>query len=69
MSTPIRYSQEPVELSLDGWLLEGTPVPGCKTCAASCDRRSRALKRKDWRVACAAARDIRNHGREHSEAA
>lgn len=68
MSTPIRYSQNPVELPLDAWLVEGTPAFGCKKCATSDERRSRALKRKDWRVACEAARGIRNHDRDHSEA-
>ncbi|GAU65103.1 hypothetical protein SSP35_01_04400 [Streptomyces sp. NBRC 110611] len=65
MTSPIRYSQDPVQLPLDQWLVEGHPVPGCKKCAVSDERRSEAVSRKDWRAACAAARDIRSHNESH----
>ncbi|WP_030991552.1 hypothetical protein [Streptomyces sp. NRRL S-1813] len=69
MISLIWYTQPPVELPLDGWLLEGEPVPDCKVCAALDLQRSWARKRNDWAAACAAAREIRNHGRGHDEAA
>lgn len=65
MSDPVRYSQKPVELPLDPWLLEGVPALGCKQCAASDQERSQALKQNDWRAACAAARDVRRHHQNH----
>ncbi len=61
MTSPIRYSQPPVELSVDGWLLEGEPEPGCGVCSALVLQRAEARKRNDWTAACAAAREIRNH--------
>ncbi len=67
MSNPIRYSQPPVELHLDAWLLDGVPAPSCKVCAALDFQRSQARKRNDWASACAAAREIRNHRRGHGE--
>ncbi len=68
MTNPIRYSQPPVELPLDDWLLEGEPVPGCNVCDALGRRRSAALKRNDKAEACSAAREIRDHGRGHAKA-
>ncbi|MEU5306262.1 hypothetical protein ACH4YO_19060 [Streptomyces noursei] len=65
MSNPNRYSENPVELPLDGWLVEGHPVRGCKPCAASHNKRDQALKRNDWRAAGAAAADIRSHKQSH----
>ncbi|PBC84627.1 hypothetical protein SAMN05428940_4648 [Streptomyces sp. 2133.1] len=68
MTSPIRYSQPPIELPLDGWLLEGEPATGCKVCGALDLQRSQAEKRNDWVAACAAAREIRNHGQGHVDA-
>lgn len=68
MTSPIRYSQPPIELPVDHWLLDGKPVPGCKVCGALDLQRSQARERSDWAVACAAAREIRSHRREHEEA-
>ncbi len=61
MTDPVSYSQKPVELPLDGWLLEGTPASDCKVCAALDVQRGQARKRNDWAAACSAAREIRNH--------
>ncbi|AWN32235.1 hypothetical protein DKG71_23340 [Streptomyces sp. NEAU-S7GS2] len=65
MTSLIRYSQPPIELPWDDWLLEGEPTPGCKVCGALDLQRSQARKRNDWAAACAAAREIRNHGHGH----
>lgn len=67
MTTPIRYSQDPIELPLEPWLLEGSPVPGCEECATRAEKRDRARNAGDWKTACAAARGIRNHRRGHQE--
>ncbi|SEE68264.1 hypothetical protein SAMN05428954_3471 [Streptomyces sp. 2112.3] len=68
MTSPIRYSRPPVELPLDGWLLEGEPAPGCTVCDALDLQRAQALERNDWAAACTAAREIRNHGHENGAA-
>ncbi|PJN37200.1 hypothetical protein CG747_29680 [Streptomyces sp. CB02959] len=68
MTSPIRYSQQPVELPLDGWLLEGNPAPGCAVCDALGLQREQARKRSDWATSYAAAREIRNHDGGHGEA-
>ncbi|MFE7313837.1 hypothetical protein ACFU7T_12120 [Streptomyces sp. NPDC057555] len=65
MSNLTRDSEPPVELPLDGWLLEGEPAPGCGVCNALHLQRRQALERNDWAAACAAAREIRDHGRGH----
>ncbi len=67
MTTPSRYSAEPFELTLDPWLLEGTPTPGCSHCAALVTKRDQAAKARDWKTACNAARGIRNHRNGHRE--
>ncbi|MFF2808649.1 hypothetical protein ACFVT2_16030 [Streptomyces sp. NPDC058000] len=67
MTTPSRYSAEPVELTLDSWLLEGTPAPGCAPCATRAAKRDQAAKAGDWTTACNAARGIRNHRDGHRE--
>ncbi|GAU65070.1 hypothetical protein SSP35_01_04070 [Streptomyces sp. NBRC 110611] len=71
MSEPTKYSTRPVVLpgAVDAWLLEGTPAPGCKVCAALSVQRTEARARNDWAAACAAAREIRNHGHGHGGAA
>ncbi|GGX49892.1 hypothetical protein [Streptomyces noursei] len=67
MTTPSRYSTKPIELSLESWLLEGTPAPDCDQCAARAVKREQAVKAGDWKAACAAARGIRNHRHGHRE--
>lgn len=67
MTTPPRYSADPVELDLDRWLLEGAPVPGCASCATRAVKRDAAAEAGDWKAACAAARGIRNHRHGHRE--
>ncbi|MER7984219.1 hypothetical protein ABTY53_01230 [Streptomyces noursei] len=67
MTTPSRYSAEPVELALDSWLLEGTPAPGCPTCATLATKRDQAAEAGAWKAACNAARGIRNHHDGHRE--
>ncbi|MFE3770994.1 hypothetical protein [Streptomyces sp. NPDC059122] len=67
MTTPSRYSANPVELTLDSWLLEGTPAPDCASCATLTARRDQAVKDGDWKTACNAARGIRNHHNGHRE--
>ncbi|MFE5740666.1 hypothetical protein [Streptomyces celluloflavus] len=61
MSDPTRYSEPPVELPLDGRLLEGIPAQGCGACNTLDLHRGQARERGDWAAACAAAREIRNH--------
>ncbi|GGX56665.1 hypothetical protein [Streptomyces noursei] len=67
MTSPTRYSSRPIELSIDKWLLEGTPAPGCDDCATRAEKRDRALKAGDWRTAGNAARGIRHHHDGHRE--
>lgn len=65
MTEPVRYSQEPVELPLDPWILTGKPKPDCEVCESQATQRNQALKQNDWRSACAADRRIRNHEGGH----
>ncbi|MGG2465743.1 hypothetical protein ACO0M4_39275 [Streptomyces sp. RGM 3693] len=67
MTTPSRYSAEPIELTLEPWLLEGTPAPGCAACTTRATNRDQAAKAGDWKSACNAARGIRNHHNGHRE--
>ncbi|RXS85541.1 hypothetical protein EST92_07725 [Streptomyces sp. TM32] len=68
MTNPRTYQETPPESPLDGRLLEGDPAIGCKVCTALAVQRREARARNDWAAACAAAREIRNHGRGHGEA-
>lgn len=61
MTEPTRYQQEPVELPIDPWLLEGTPVNGCDVCMALARQRKVALDRGDRSKAFEAAAEIRKH--------
>ncbi|MFH8471350.1 hypothetical protein [Streptomyces sp. NPDC018000] len=61
MTEPTRYSTPPIDLPLDPWLLEGTPVNGCKICMALARERKAALSRKDMTKAYETSREIRNH--------
>lgn len=52
MTSPIRYSQPPVELSVDRWLLEDEAAVGCGVCSALVLQREEARQRNDWAAAC-----------------
>ncbi|MFE9612858.1 hypothetical protein [Streptomyces sp. NPDC006012] len=61
MSEPTRYQQKSVELPIDPWLLEGTPVNGCGVCIALARQRKEALERGEGAKAFEAAAEIRQH--------
>ncbi|WTD03191.1 hypothetical protein OH717_11750 [Streptomyces albidoflavus] len=50
-----------MELPIDPWLLEGTPAPHCKVCAALAREREEALAYGDRSKAFEAGAEIRNH--------
>ncbi|MBV7254661.1 MULTISPECIES: hypothetical protein [Streptomyces] len=61
MAEPRTYPSPPVELPIDPWLLEGTPAPRCKVCAALAHEREEALAHGDRSKAYEVSREIRNH--------
>jgi hypothetical protein len=61
VSKPKTYPGDPVELPLDPWLLEGTPVNGCDVCMVLARERRDALSRGDSTKAFEAAAEIRKH--------
>jgi hypothetical protein len=61
MTEPTKYPTAPVELPIDPWLLEGTPVNGCDVCMALARQRRAALECRDSTKAFESAAEIRRH--------
>jgi hypothetical protein len=57
----IRYSQPPVELPLDAWMYDGTPVKGCATCAEAASALEEAKESHNASKRFEAGRIIRAH--------
>jgi alkylhydroperoxidase family enzyme len=61
VTEPTRYSTPPVELPIEPWLLDCSPVNGCGVCMALVRERRSALSGGDQRKAYEVSAEIRNH--------
>ncbi|MFE9401803.1 hypothetical protein ACFYNY_08510 [Streptomyces sp. NPDC006530] len=65
MTTPLNYSQPPLELAdaVEDHLYGCAPAEGCGVCAALAQELAEAREGGRWSAAYDAAAEIRNHGR------
>ncbi|PJN39036.1 hypothetical protein CG747_20875 [Streptomyces sp. CB02959] len=65
MTAPTQYSQEPVELPIDGWLYGVRLAPECGVCAALKAELDEALSDRNLKKAYEVSREIRSHPSGH----